>query len=200
MSATAGWLARVERDASSGRWRVASDLNWRRLKPWRRLIAQALDPNTQPGAFETIHEVLIEHGPHAVTQAWQLASWLASRLGWTVQARKVQLGVEISWNVLAPSGLVRLRIRRLAEGPPIIQRVQIDCEICGENGALNLLNQDQVRLSVIPEGQDVALRTMTLKPQPLSELVGRQLTDRDRDPVFHEAMAIAQLLAQGVGS
>lgn len=200
VSATASWLARVERDASTGRWRVASDLNWRRLKPWRRLIAQALDPNTQPGAFESIHEVLIEHGPHAVTQAWMLASWLASRLGWTVQARKVQPGVEISWNVLATSGLVRLRIHRQSEGPSVINRVRIDCQICSETGALNLLNEDQTRLSVIPEGRDVALRTIALKSQPFSEIVGRQLTDRERDPVFHEAMAIAQILAHGVGS
>lgn len=198
VSATASWLARVERDAASGRWRVASDLNWRRLKPWRRLIAQALDPTTEPGAIESIHEVLIEHGPHAVTQAWLLASWLAARLGWDVRARKVQPGLEISWNVQTPSGALRLRIHRLAEGPSIIHRVRIACEICGDAGALNLLHEDRGRLSIVPEGRDAALRTMVLKPQPLAELVGRQLTDRERDPVFDEAMAIAQVLAQGV--
>src|SRR6185312_15786101 len=82
------WLGKFERDPSQGRWRVASDVNWRRLKLWRRLLSQALDPASAPGFLANIQEVVIEHGPHAVTQAWQIASWLASRLGWTYQASK----------------------------------------------------------------------------------------------------------------
>jgi hypothetical protein len=30
------------------------------------------------------------------------------------------------------------------------------------------------------------------------ELVGRQLSDRSRDPVFRESMAVAQVMAQSV--
>lgn len=200
IAAVAGWLTRVERGASTGRWRVAADINWRRLKPWRRLFAQALDPSSEPGAFESISEVRIEHGPSAVTQAWLLASWLASRLNWIAKTRKVEPSQEITWNLQAPSGPVRLVIQRLPEGPPVLQRIQIDCELCGELGTLNLLNEDQARLSVKAEGRDVALRTITLKPQPLSELIGRQLTDRARDPVFHQVMATAQVLARDISS
>jgi hypothetical protein len=199
MSATAGWLSRFERDGKSGPWRVASDVNWRRLKTWRRLIAQSLDPATAPGAIESIDDVLIEHGPHAVTKAWELASWLSARLGWRVRARKVEPGVEIGWDVQAPWGPVRLTIRRLAQGPPVIQRMRIACKLCGESGALDLLNDQRTRLTAVPEGKDVALRTVSIKPLPHSELVGRQLVDRERDPVFAEAMGIAQVLAQGVG-
>ena len=198
VSATAPWLERCERDGSDGHWRVASDLNWRRLKYWRRLISQGLDPNSAPGALQSVSEVLIEHGPHAVTQAWQLAAWLASRLGWQVQARHVELGVEITWNLVAPWGLVKLRLQRLADGPPIIQRVRIACEVCGAHGAYNLVAEGQTRLSVVPEGTDAATRTIAAKPVPLAELVGRQLTDRERDPVFNDAMTIAQSLAKGV--
>ena len=199
VSATSNWLAHCERDGSDGHWRVASDLNWRRLKLWRRLISQTLDPATAEGAIDSISEISIEHGPHAVTQAWQLAAWLASRLGWRVQARQVRLGVEISWNFIAPWGLVKLRIQRLPEGPSIIHRVRIACDRCGENGAYNLVNQDETRLSVVPEGTDAATRTIAARPVPLAELVGRQLTDRERDPVFNDVMSIAQSLAQGVG-
>ncbi len=198
VSATAAWLARFERDGGQGRWRVASDLNWRRLKTWRRLMAQALDPSTAPGALGSIREVQIEHGPHAVTQAWELASWFGSRLGWRVKAGRFDPGVEIAWQIETPHGPVRLRIDRHAEGPQVIERVRIACEIEGQPTALNLVNEDQKRLSVIPEGQNVASRTMTLKTSSLAELVGRQLTDRERDPVFSEAMAIAQVLAQGL--
>jgi glucose-6-phosphate dehydrogenase assembly protein OpcA len=71
VGATAPWLSRFERNSADGRWRVASDLNWRRLKYWRRIIAQALAPAAAPGALESVSEILVEHGPHAVTLAWQ---------------------------------------------------------------------------------------------------------------------------------
>ncbi len=40
VAATATWLAKFERGSGIGRRRVASDLNWRRLKYWRRLWAK----------------------------------------------------------------------------------------------------------------------------------------------------------------
>ena len=40
VAATASWLDRIERMGAGGRWRVASDLNWRRLKYWRRLLTR----------------------------------------------------------------------------------------------------------------------------------------------------------------
>src|SRR5262249_43643488 len=96
MAATAAWLATFERGRRPTPWPVVSDLNWRRLKFWRRLLGQALDPATAPGALDSITEVQVEHGPHAVIQAWELVSWLASRLGWLVQAGKVEPNVQIT--------------------------------------------------------------------------------------------------------
>src|SRR5262249_43820678 len=81
-AATGAWLEGVERVQPGGRWRVASDLNWRRLKFWRRLLGQALDPATARGAEESVSELHVEHGPHDVVQAYELVGWLAQRLGW----------------------------------------------------------------------------------------------------------------------
>jgi glucose-6-phosphate dehydrogenase assembly protein OpcA len=197
MSAMAGWLSKIERDDHNS-WRVASDLDWRRLKFWRRAIAQALDPNTSSGAIESVQEVLVEHGPHGVTQAWEIAAWMASRLGWKVQARRIQPNVEISWNVLGPNGLLRLRIRRLDDGPSRLRRVRIACSLCGESGALDVVDRDG-RIAATLEGQDVDARTVTYSLPSATELVSRQLTDRDRDPVFSDAMRVVQVLASGVG-
>jgi hypothetical protein len=36
------------------------------------------------------------------------------------------------------------------------------------------------------------------EPLSLAELVGRQLSDRERDPVFAESIATAQVLAQSL--
>lgn len=198
VAAVAAWLERFERGPGQGRWRVASDLNWRRLKFWRRLLTQALDPATAPGAAASITEVRVEHGPHAVVQAWELVSWLASRLGWRVRAGRVEPGVEITWHFDAGRGPVRVQLHRLADGPSALRRLRVACSLDGKLGALNAVAEDERRLSVFPEGSDAAPRTVLVQPLPTADLVGRQLSDRERDPVFCESMAVAQVLAQSV--
>lgn len=192
--AAASWLSQLGRC----RWCVASDLNWRRLKYWRRLLAQALDPGSAPGALDSISEVLVEHGPHAVIQAWELVSWLAARLGWQVAAGKVQPGIEISWQVAAPHGKIQVRLRRLADGPSEVRRVRLACRLRGRPGALNLAYAEEQRLAAVLEGIDAAPRTITVQAQSLAELVGRQLSDRERDPLFFASMAVARVLAESV--
>jgi glucose-6-phosphate dehydrogenase assembly protein OpcA len=197
--ATAAWLAAFERPADRGRWRIAADLNWRRLKYWRRLLTQALDPATAPGALASVRDVTVEHGPHAVVQAWQLVSWLASRLGWRVRAGAVQPGVEIDWHFAAGPRTVAVRLRRLAEGPAEIVRVRVATTLDGQDGAFDLTLEGDRRLSASPEGiGPAAPRTLTVQVQPLAELVARQLSDREDDPVFDESMAVAGVLARSV--
>jgi glucose-6-phosphate dehydrogenase assembly protein OpcA len=195
VAATATWLEQVEGGAAAGGWRVASDLNWRRLKYWRRLLRQVLDPASAPGVAESVTEVLIEHGPHAVIQAWQIASWLASSLDWSVEVGRVEPGREIAWKLAAPHGELHVRVHRLEQGPPEVRRVRIACRLDGKTGAINLFAEDGRRLVGVLEGADVAPRTVTVPPQTAADLVGRQLSDRERDPVFSESMAVAQVLA-----
>ena len=198
VAAVASWLEQIERPQVGGRWRVAADLNWRRLKYWRRLLTQSLDPASAPGAIESVTDVLVEHGPHAVVQAWELVSWLAQRLDWRVQGGLVRPGVEIAWGFAAPHGEVRVRIQRLEEGPPELRRVRLACRLGDKAGALDVVVQEPNRLAVWLEGMDAEPRTVTVPPLRPAELIGRQLSDRERDPVFRESMAVAQVLAQSV--
>lgn len=199
VAAMGAWVAAMERDGKGGRrYRVISDLNWRRLKFWRRILTQALDPNVLPGALESITEIQVEHGPHAVVQAWLLMAWFAARLGWKVRRGRIDQGVEIAWEVQAPHGKVAVSIDRLSDGPSEVRRVQVHCRLGGKPGILNVLTQGEDRLVVIPEGQEAAARTLTIQPQSTSELVARQLSDRERDPVFREAMAHAETFARSV--
>ncbi len=193
---TSTWLGKFERDPSGGRWRVASDVNWRRLKFWRRVLTQGLDPASAPGLLADISEVVIEHGPHSVAQAWSVAGWLASRLGWTYQASKLRPNVEIAFRFQAPRGQVTLKIDRLAEGPSEIRRVRVSAGPGGNLGVLEFASEEGNRLSVTPQGVAVAPRTVTVQPQKLAELVARQLSDREPDPVFRESMKVAQQLAR----
>jgi glucose-6-phosphate dehydrogenase assembly protein OpcA len=198
VAATAAWLRQFERPPVGGDWRAAADLNWRRLKYWRRLLSQALDPASAPGAIASIAEVLVEHGPHAVIEAWELVSWLASRLGWRVQEGREQKGVEFAWQVEAPHGPVRLVIRRLADGPSEITHLRIACTLSNQPAALDFAAEDHQRLAVRPEGAPGTSRTVTVQKQGLVELIARQLSDREFDPVFSESMTVAQSLARNV--
>jgi glucose-6-phosphate dehydrogenase assembly protein OpcA len=195
MAATASWLEQVERPG--GRWRVAADLNWRRLKHWRRLLAEALDPASVPSVGPA-SELLIEHGPHGGVQACELASALACQLGWAVNAGKVKLGEEMIWRFTSRFAEVRVRVRRLEEGPPAVVRVRLACKLDGAPGALNFTAEDGQRLAVRLEGVEGAPRTTTVPPQSPAELVGRQLSDRERDPAFRQAMAVAGVMAQSL--
>lgn len=198
VAAVASWLSKFERSGHPGLWRVASDLNWRRLKLWRRVLAQALDPTTAPGALESITELVLEHGPHAVVQAWELASWLATRLGWRVQGGRCEPNVEFSWQVQAPHGPLRIRIDRLQEGPSEIRTLKITCSVDGKPCTMILKDEEDERLSISLETGNASPRTVAVQHLTLTDLVGRQLSDRDRDPVFLESMAVAQVLAQSV--
>src|SRR5262249_855144 len=103
-----------------------------------------------------------------------------------------------TWQFQAPHGEPRVRIRRLSEGPSELRRVRVACALDGRPAALNLVAEDERRLVVLLEGIDAAPRTVTVQPQPFAELVGRQLSDPERDRVFRESMAVAQVLAQSV--
>jgi glucose-6-phosphate dehydrogenase assembly protein OpcA len=192
----AAWLDQIER--AGGRWRVGSDLNWRRLKYWRRFVMQALDPVVAPGAAESVTELVVEHGPHAVVQAWLLAAWLTRRLGWTLKGGKVTPGLEMIWRFTGPAGDVRVRVHRLESGPAEIRRVRIVCTLQSKPVTLNLTVEDQRRLVGSVEGLDVSARTMTIPAHAPEELVGKQLSDRERDQSFHESMTVAQAMAESV--
>lgn len=197
VAACATWIERIER-CDCSRWRVASDLNWRRLKYWRRLVTQALDPSCAPGAAESIREIVVEHGPHAVIQAWELISWIARQLGWRVQAGKVQPGVEIAWRFQTSSGETLVRVRRLEEGPPQVRSVRIACALDGKRVTMTLAADGESRLAIRLEGSAGMPRTVAVPPLTAAELVGKQLSDRERDVVFRESMAVAQSLAQSL--
>jgi glucose-6-phosphate dehydrogenase assembly protein OpcA len=199
VAATASWLDKIERAGVGERWRVASDLNWRRLKYWRRLLAQALDPASAPGAAESVSEVAVEHGPHAVIQAWELAAWLTRRLGWRLHTGKVRDGIEIAWVFSTPKSPRVVRVQRQSEGPPEIRRVRLVCTLAGKPAAMNLVpDETGRRLAIRLEGVDAAPRTMAVPVSSAAELIGRQLSDRERDPAFRESMAVAQGMAQSL--
>lgn len=200
VAAVAGWLARFERGTEQGGvYRVASDLTWRRLKPWRSILAQALDPATAPGALASAADVLIEHGPHSVTFAWSLAGWLIQGLGWHSGGARVTPGERIDWRLSSTGGPRHLCLRRLGDRPSGIHQVRISCAIDNAPCALTISPCEEAsRLRIELECSNAAPRTVAVTTPPLPELIGQQLSDRERDPVFRATMNVAQTMAQEV--
>ncbi len=196
VAATGPWVEHVERPGV--RWRVASDLNWRRLKFWRRLLAESLGALARGDGSEAVTEIHVEHGPHGMVQAWLLASWLANALGWKVQVGKVTAGRETVWRFRAPAGEGTVFIRRLEEGPADVRGLRIVARIGTETVALRVEAEGADRLSSRVEGSAGQPRTVTVPPASPAEFVGRQLSDRERDPLFRASMATATVMAQSL--
>ena len=180
---------------------MASDLNWRRLKYWRRLLAQALDPASAPGAAESVSEVRGRARPARGRPGLGAGQLAGARLGWRVQAGKVQprRGDRLA-SSRTPNGPRFVRVRRLAEGPPEVRRVRIACTLDGKPGAMDLIVGGRAAAGWRSswKASEPPPRTMTVPPQSAAELIGRQLSDRERDPVFRESMAVAQVMAQSL--
>jgi glucose-6-phosphate dehydrogenase assembly protein OpcA len=198
VAATAGWLEQTQRGDGPGCWRVASDINWRRLKYWRRMLTQSLEGAEDRGLFQSAYDIHVEHGPHAVVQAWMLMSWLTGQLGWKVRTGRVEPGVEMLWRFHGPTGEPVVRIHRMETVRQEIQRIRIACRLDNREAALDLVVQDGQRLAMCVEGVEEAPRTMTLPPHAPSELVGRQLSDREPDAVFRDSMSVAQVMARSL--
>src|SRR5262245_29242356 len=140
----------------------------------------------------------LEHGPHAMVQAWMLAAWLAGRLGWKVQMGRTSAGKETAWRFRASGGERSLVIRRLDDGPAEVRRLRLGARVAGSPVTLSFEAESPSRLSMVVEGADTQPRTVTVPSATPVELIGRQLSDRERDPVFHESMATATVMAQSL--
>lgn len=191
-----GWLEPVRGMAAMTRLRadrpLLNDVCWRRLRGWRRILAQGFDPAFAPGLLQSLGTLRVEHGPHALTQAWLLVGWLACRLGWRPEAGKVAPGAEVTWRFLAPRGAVAVTVRRLPAGPPRIVALGLGPGPGGAGPVLQFEGGEGGRLTVRSDG---ASRTLTLPDPPRAAMVARQLSDLAPDPVFRETLAAACQMA-----
>ena len=188
---TANWIGR-------GHAKIIADLAWRRPKLWRRLIAQSLDPAYAPGALEGIADIHIEHGPHALTQAWLLIGWLALRLGWQPRGGRVTPGPEVHWQFAWRHGAPRVRIRRLTSGAAEIKTVRVVTRMAGRQVTFHFQADSASRVSVFVEGFGDRMLSLTGPVQSRADMVARQLPDLAHDQLFEESVALARTMAEAV--
>jgi len=181
-----------------GHTKISADLAWRRPRLWRRLLAQSLDPAYAPGALEGITEIHIEHGPHALTQAWLLIGWLALRLGWQPRGGRVTPEPEVRWQFAWPHGAPRVRIRRLASGAAEIKTVRVMTRMAGRQVTFHFQAASASRVSVFAEGYGDRMLALTGPVLSRADMVARQLPDLAHDRLFEESVALARTMAEAV--
>lgn len=182
LQAMSRWVAAESSDY------VIYNLAWRRLKHWRSLLGQVLDPAVQPSALARVAAIDIEHGPHAVAMAALLVGWLASSLGWQVRKGKVVPGTQTEWQFDIGGRQVPVVVTRLPDGPAAPVRVRWVWR--GDDGeqraVFAALGGD--RLGVVASESDLAVSVIPAPQASLGLLVSAQMAHRSRDRVFERAL------------
>jgi glucose-6-phosphate dehydrogenase assembly protein OpcA len=187
----ANWIER-------GHAKSIADLAWQRPRLWHRLLAQSFDPEYVPGALESITEIHIEHGPHALTQAWLLVGWLALRLGWRPQGGRVMPGPEVHWQFASTHGAPRVRIRRLVSGTAEIRLMRIVTHIAGHPVTFHFRAESASLVSVFAEGLADRMLSLTGPVQSRAAMVVHQLSDLAHNQLFEQSMALARTMAEAM--
>jgi len=157
-------------------------------------------PGAVPGALDRLDGVEIEHGPHGLPQAWLLAGWVASSLGWTPEGRSVIKGQEMTWKFRAANhgqGTLVVRIKDGAEPP--VSRVTMGWK--GDDGKPARLTFEMggpEHLGASAEGLDAETRVLKTPPLPRAVMVASELQHHEADPTYHAALSVARRLAENL--
>jgi len=198
-----GWPNPAEGVRAMTRWvmgesRPVFNLAWRYLKPWRRILAQVLDPRVAPGALQNIDSIRIEHGPHALPMAWLLIGWLAARLQWKPQKGEVHSGSELGWSFQTPRGALRVHIHRSSEGMAQVRKLNLEWQ-GAVPGRAGFLYGDDHWLLLLPEESTLPAASIPAREVPMEMMIAAQLAHRSKDPLFEQSIAVAQIMAGVLG-
>ena len=194
-----GWPNPVEGVRVMTRWVIGEDrpvfnLAWRYLKPWRRILAQVLDPAVAPGALQNIDSIRIEHGPHALPVAWLLIGWLAARLQWTPQKGEVLSGSEVRWTFRTPRGDMLVKIHRSSKDEAQVRKLNLAWQGAAPGRAGFLYGDDQW-LSLLPDESTLPVASIPAREVPMEMMIAAQLAHRSKDFLFEQSIAVAQIMA-----
>jgi glucose-6-phosphate dehydrogenase assembly protein OpcA len=190
-----GWLNPAQGVATMTRWvaaqqnsQIVHNLSWRRISGWRKLISQVLDPQAAPGALDSLHTIEIAHGPHSLAMTWLLAGWLASQLKWQAVDGKRLSDSELIWRFRNNRQDIKVQVKRLPEGNPIIYHLLFDWSTPKNKGKICFERLDHDRIGIIEGLSTVSPRVFTAQIPDRATLVAAQLAQRNRDKIFENAL------------
>jgi len=197
-----GWDDPVTGLETTSRWaadgragQVMSDLAWRRLEPWRWVIAQALDPAVAPGALGAITEVVVEHGWDAMAEAWLLIAWLGGRLGWEVDSGAAGPEREIEWRLQSNGRSIRAAAVQNGRSESGVRSVCIAMDNAGRKQTCGIAEVAPGRLGIARDGEAGIQRMVSAPRLSRATLLARELA-RYCDPVFLDTLTVSAMMAE----
>jgi glucose-6-phosphate dehydrogenase assembly protein OpcA len=167
------------------------ELGWHRLRPWRQLLAQALDPGAAPDGLAHLTEVSIGHGPDAAVEARLLVGWLAGRLGWRLASAAEDRAGGIGWRFVTDGRTILAATQRL--GPSGLRQVVITAGAEAPHARIGIEAPGDRQLALAGPG---GARVVTPTAESRAPLVARLLSEPTPDPLFGEALASARGLPE----
>jgi glucose-6-phosphate dehydrogenase assembly protein OpcA len=152
-----------------------SDIAWERTRTWRQLIAQSFDGEAVRRFLQGISRVDVEcSGDGVSTQAWLLAGWMASRLGWTGAGHQPQVVTSAR------------RTDDVAERNLV--RVTLQCNVSGRAATISVERRAAALDSVIDvDGGIHVERAVPVAELDSVDMVGALLESAE-DPVYRAAL------------
>jgi len=190
-----GWLNPAQGVAAMTRWvaaqqnvQIVHNLAWRRFAGWRKLISQVLEPQAAPNALNALHTIEIAHGPHALPMTWLFTGWLASQLAWQAVDGKRISDSELVWRFRNHHQEIKIHVRRLAKGNPLIYHLLFDWSNSEHPGRIGFERLDHERIGIVEALSTVPARVFTAHVPERSTLISAQLAQRSRDKIFENAL------------
>ncbi|HET7516449.1 MAG TPA: glucose-6-phosphate dehydrogenase assembly protein OpcA [Actinomycetes bacterium] len=169
---------------------AVTDCAWGRLTPWRELLAAPFSaPGLRP-ALDRIHWLRVDSVEPTAGQ--ELVGWLASRLGWELEAVH-QAGDELGADYRTPAGSCQVRVVA-GIGSSNLTRVHLEMET--DDGPASVRVEappGHLVATVEVPGQPTGRRKVGRSPGPSSGPggLGAELQLFGRDRVFEDALAEA---------
>lgn len=190
-----GWVNPFKGIAAMTRWvaaqqdrQIVHNLAWRRVATWRKLISQVLDPQVAPDALSSLHLIEITHGPHALAMVWLLVGWLASQLKWqSIDGKRIS-DAELMWRFRNSTGEIKIVVKRLPEGEPLIYKLGFDWMHAKHPGRIGFERLDNERIGIIEALSTIPPRVLAAQVPDRATLVSAQMAQRNRDKVFENAL------------
>lgn len=180
---------------------TVSDLNWRRLLPWRRAVAEIFTVGSfgfQSSDVEKIKRVEVDFQPRQdgclSAQILLYIGWLAGRLGW--QVKGAEAGGN-NWKFNADDCEISVTAASHSEMPPgALNKVRLT--LSGDRTITIIAKPKEEFVSVVIDCDSQTKKFELLTPSAgfrESELMGRELETLAEDDIFFQALQLANTLA-----
>lgn len=187
-----------------------SDFAWARLSPWRRLTTQFFDVPAALPILDLIDEATLTYANSPTswsgfTSALLYAGWLGSRLHWRTPGELLPVrGEPNTWRATLRAGAagkqreVTLTLRPTTR--PLAASTLLDVRLAADGGragffTVERLDDDEISTTSDSPEMPNMVRTVFARIPTEADLLGEELRDFGRDPIYEAALEFAADMA-----